>query len=165
MNNDPASLKNLHDVVSPVEVSWWPLAPGWYLVGVTASLTLLYLGWRTWQRWRANAYRRAALAELTDAASSMDVAVVLRRTALAMVEREVVAARSGNDWIDWLEATLPGALEVGVREELTDGLYSSQPNAPASETLRNYATRWIRFHSTFEKPAMEGSEPDAPVPC
>ncbi|MEM6279633.1 MAG: DUF4381 domain-containing protein [Verrucomicrobiota bacterium] len=147
MKDDPASLQNLHDVVSPAAVSWWPLASGWYFVGAFVLIALVWQGWRRWRSWRASAYRRAALEELAEAHSSLDVATILRRTALAVAEREEVADRSGSAWIEWLEAALPGSLEAGVREQLVEGIYRSRSDTSASEPLRAYAARWIRFHS------------------
>ena len=66
MSADAASLANLHDIVVPPPVSWWPLAWGWYLLG---ALLLAALAWGLvrWRRWRlANRYRDLALAELDD---------------------------------------------------------------------------------------------------
>ncbi|MEM6279126.1 MAG: DUF4381 domain-containing protein, partial [Verrucomicrobiota bacterium] len=132
---------------SPAAVSWWPLASGWYFVGAVVLIALVWQGWRRWRSWRASAYRRAALEELAEAHSSLDVATILRRTALAIAEREEVAERSGSVWVEWLEEALPGSLEAGVREQLVDGIYQSRSDTPASDSLRAYAARWIRFHS------------------
>jgi len=30
---DPTSLENLYDIAMPPPIPWWPLAPGWYVVG------------------------------------------------------------------------------------------------------------------------------------
>jgi hypothetical protein len=30
---DLTSLENLYDIVMPPPIPWWPLAPGWYVVG------------------------------------------------------------------------------------------------------------------------------------
>lgn len=42
MSTDAASLANLHDIVLPPSVSWWPLAWGWYLL---SALLLVGLAW------------------------------------------------------------------------------------------------------------------------
>jgi hypothetical protein len=63
-NPDPTGLDNLFDIVVPPPVSWWPPAPGWYVVGGLAIALAVWGAWRWWERWRAAAYRRAALAEL-----------------------------------------------------------------------------------------------------
>ena len=63
-NPDPSSLDNLFDIVVPPPVSWWPPEPGWYVVGGLAIALTVWAAWRGWERWRAAAYRRAALAEL-----------------------------------------------------------------------------------------------------
>ncbi|MEM1442609.1 MAG: DUF4381 domain-containing protein [Verrucomicrobiota bacterium] len=160
MKSDLSSLKNLHDVVAPAEVSWWPLALGWYFLGALVLFSVLWFGWNALKRWRANAYRRAALNELAEALSDGEVATILRRTALAVADREQVAVKSGADWIDWLDSALPVPMEAEVRDQLAEGIYRSQPGAPASESLRAFAARWIRFHSVVERPVATGVHPD-----
>ena len=92
--NDPASLDRLHDIFVPPPVPWWPPAPGWYLLAVLAVLLLLLLIARQVMRWRADAYRRAAITKLNlllaggvVAAGAernlRGVAEILKRTALA----------------------------------------------------------------------------------
>lgn len=104
----------------PPEISWWPLAPGWYLLIAATLLCLGWFGWRSWRRYRRNAYRRAALAELdviatrvttqsTDSSIATALGGLLRRTALAVVPREAVAARRGVAWHVFLNERLPAA--------------------------------------------------------
>ncbi|MEM9016498.1 MAG: DUF4381 domain-containing protein [Verrucomicrobiota bacterium] len=147
MSEDPANLQNLHDVVPPPEVSWWPLAPGWYVLGFVALVTFLWLSWVSWKRWRGNAYRRAALEALEGATNSVEVAEVLRRTALAISSRPEIAMRTGDDWIEWLESTFPGNLSEEVRKQLTGDLYRPQSDPTSSDSLRTFASEWIRDHS------------------
>ena len=61
MNADPGSLENLHDLVMPVPVPWWPPAPGWVIV---SAALIMVLGWwliHAIRHWRSNSYRREAL--------------------------------------------------------------------------------------------------------
>ena len=99
MNNDPTSLDKLHDLALPTEIPWWPLAPGWHFVITLLILTSLWLAWRCWSKWQANAYRRAALRELASAQDLTSIAVILRRTALAIAPRELVVSKTGADWL------------------------------------------------------------------
>ena len=64
MTTDPYSLDNLHDIVEPASIPWWPPAPGvWLLLALVAVWTVAGLGlW--WVHWRRQAYRRAGLREL-----------------------------------------------------------------------------------------------------
>lgn len=146
MSGDAASLEMLNDIVLPVTVSWWPLAPGWY---VLSALLMLVCGWlaaRAWKHWRANAYRRAALRELGDAENEVAIAELLRRTALVCVPRSVLAGLNGAQWADWLDARCVGSMPAAVRVMLAGGIYAVPAARPDLRTLRDYAARWIAAH-------------------
>jgi hypothetical protein len=92
----------------PPPVSWWPPAPGWYVVGALAVALAVWSAWRGWERWRAAVYRRAALAELRrlerraadgsqHAAALREVPALVKRTALAAYPLGTVASLSGPD--------------------------------------------------------------------
>ena len=111
---DSTSLQNLHDIVVPTPVSWLPPAPGWYALGLTLLLLLLW-GAVVWYRhWRRNAYRREALAELARVEEALAGAralhlllprlpELLKRTALAAYGRGEVASLCGKPWLDFLD--------------------------------------------------------------
>jgi len=71
-----------------------PPALGWYVVAGAIALVAGRIAWRSWRRWRAAAYRRAALAELDDiharaedpggrGEAPRELALLVKRTALA----------------------------------------------------------------------------------
>lgn len=106
---DSGSLENLRDIVVPDPVPWWPVAPGWYVVWAVALLGLLWFGVQWIRNYRANRYRREALAELeriqwsflspsARASALYELAVLLKRVALTAFPREVVAELSGEPW-------------------------------------------------------------------
>lgn len=146
MNASATSLDRLHDIVLPPEVSWWPPAPGVWLILAAVLAFVLLLAFRAWRRWRSNAYRRVALRQLATASSPTSIAELLRRTALASFPREVVASKSGNEWVDWLAAQSSEPITAAVREQLTSGVYAA-PASPADFALLvDFARRWIRDH-------------------
>lgn len=102
--SDPASLSNLRDIVVPAPASFWPPAPGWWIVGaacvVAAGLAVAALV----RRHRRNAYRRDALRAL-ETAGPADISAILKRAALAAFPREQVASLSGADWLAFLDRT------------------------------------------------------------
>ena len=116
MSDPLAELRGYHP---PDPVSWWPPAPGWWLL---ALLILGLLTWVTvcavgaWRRRRlARAAPRAALDELAalraalarngDAAAfARGLSRLLRRFALARYPRRAVAGLSGEDWLAFLDA-------------------------------------------------------------
>lgn len=149
MNNTATSLENLHDIVSPPPVPWWPLAPAWYVVLLLALCVLFWLGLHYWKQWRANAYRRAALRELNDARTTKAIAEILKRTALSIAPRESIASLTDPEWIAWLSNRAPKQMPDEVRRQLTEGIYSSGEDPSELTTLRAYAAAWIQHHRVW----------------
>ena len=152
MNSDATSLDRLHDIVVPPPVPWWPPAPAWYaVVGVAVFLLAAVVGrWAT--RRRANAYRRAALRELATATSASAISEVLRRAALCIAPRPVVAALSGARWPNWLAEQCPGDIPEGARTQLAAGVYAPAAADTELNELREYAAYWIANHHLPQKP-------------
>jgi hypothetical protein len=146
MSDDPTSLDRLHDIALPPAVPWWPLAPGWHVVLGIVLMAALFLARRAWKTWKANAYRRAALRELASAQDAPAIAEILRRTALAVAPRELIAGKSAAAWPDWLSAHAAVAMPTTVREALAAGIYSPRTQESAVAPLREYAERWITQH-------------------
>lgn len=122
-------LQNLHDIVAPPPVPWLPPAPGWYALGLTALLFLVWGAVILSRRWRRNAYRRQALAELTglttgpaaDTAAGLllpRLAELLKRTALAAYGRAQAASLSGQPWLDFLDSRYGRPLFAGENGRL-----------------------------------------------
>lgn len=147
MADDPADLGNLHDIVVPDAVPWWPPAPGWIVLAALLLLASIYYAYRRYRLWQAAAYRRAALRELAAARSPKDVAEVLRRTALAIAPRESVAALRGTAWTDWLAARSPDPLPENLATTLSSALYNPTATNGDLEALRAFASRWITRHT------------------
>jgi hypothetical protein len=146
--NDPASLENLHDIVAPIPVPWWPPAPGWLFLGGLFLLVLLIVLTRAVLRYRRNTYRRAALTELQRVAAETEplplISGLLKRTALATYPREDVAGLTGEAWVEWLaetgKMTLPAPVVTALGQNLYDG------GKTDSKALIDFTTRWIQRH-------------------
>jgi hypothetical protein len=97
----------LVEPTEPAPISLLPQTAGWAVVGVLAVAPLAWLGWRRWTVWKAEGWRRAALAEL-DRTSPQDAAAqaaLLRRAALARHPRAEVAGLTGEAWASFLART------------------------------------------------------------
>jgi hypothetical protein len=154
MNDPAANLDRLHDIVLPPAVPWWPPAPGWYVVLGIALVLAVVLAYRGWRRWRANAYRRAALRELAAVDDAAGVAGLLRRTALATTPRAVIAEKTGAAWLDWLAAQCREVMPSAVRDQLTAGVYGRHEPTDDLRALRDYAAHWIKRH---QSPSRDGA--------
>ena len=146
MSEDPASLSKLHDIVVPDAVPWWPPAPGWFVIFAILIGLALRIAMKRYQRWRADAYRRAALRELATAGTPAAVMQILRRAALAFTPRETVSRLHGTAWTDWLAGHLQTSMPNEARDAMNDSIY--RPQRPDSDfnALRNFAADWIRNH-------------------
>jgi len=102
--SDPADLSNLRDIVMPPAVSFWPPAPGWWVVGAACIAAVGFAIAAAVRHHRRNAYRREALRAL-DAADAPDISAILKRAALAAFPREQVASLNGAAWLAFLDRT------------------------------------------------------------
>jgi len=113
---DPEQIP-LRDLHLPEMISWWPLAPGWWVVIGAALIGLGYL-FRYWLRTRSrSAARRYALRQLQQIVVEYDdhkdiveftgdISELLRRTMLAYAPRLDVAGLAGEEWLAWLDRDL-----------------------------------------------------------
>ncbi|MGA1188950.1 MAG: DUF4381 domain-containing protein [Pseudomonadales bacterium] len=153
-------LEQLRDIHLPPDVPAWPPAIGWWFVAGLALILLLVLLARLWHRWRANAYRREALRAcqlIEDRIKSaldyrsiiIEIATLLKRTALTAFPRSEVAVLSGDAWILFLEARGGGAnFSVESSTLLVETAFGSQPaqDIRAVSALLGEAQAWIRSH-------------------
>jgi hypothetical protein len=161
---DPTSLQNLYDIIMPAPVPWWPLAPGWYVVGGAALALAVWAGWRWWQHWQAAAYRRAALAELQQlkirtadnvqrVTALQELPALVKRTALMAFPRQQVASLSSTAWLEFLDRTGHTDAFTRGRGQLLPVL-AYDPHAASRLASQDMAalfrvvSTWIRRHSS-----------------
>ena len=159
---DPASLQNLNDIVLPAQVSWWPLATGWYILSALLLIVLVWLGYRSLRRWFKNRYRRVALQELQSLAEGIQngadrdsnlrqIPVLLKRTALSIYPREQVASLAGKDWYEFLNSRLrKPAFAESISSTLDTVSYSagdlSQVDKRSATALLSASRHWLKHH-------------------
>jgi len=147
--NGPVSLQNLKDIVMPPPVPFWPPAPGWLFLLGLLILLLVFLLARAVLRYRRNAYRRAALAEIAALSGNSDalpaIAALLKRTALAAFPREQVAGLTGWSWVGWLSDTSGMSVPAAVSDALIQGIYKGAEPADI-RALTDFVTQWIHSH-------------------
>ncbi|MBE9635479.1 DUF4381 domain-containing protein [Salipiger mangrovisoli] len=130
---------------APPPVPLTPQTWGWAALGLILLALALWGLWRWYRYHAANAYRRAALAELAATDTTAALAAILRRAALAAYPRAEVASLTGNDWTAFLSRTGKGAFPEAAGEELRRAPYRD-PQAAPSPALRHAALRWLKTH-------------------
>jgi hypothetical protein len=163
MTSDPFSLSNIRDIVEPAALSAWPqattarLLAGLLVVWAIAGVVVLLM------RRRRNEYRRAGLRELPEIAKRLsgsdtrvvalrELAVLLKRVALAAWPREQVASLSGERWLAFLDSTCRGTdftSGAGRLLESSSGASDAEVDPVAwadIDRLVRSARRWIGHH-------------------
>lgn len=157
MSDDPGSLANLRDLALPPAVSFWPPAPGIWILAAACSAMLAIVLWRAVERYRAMAYRRAAIAELEVIAAGMTrgepatvegISAVMKRVAMAEHGRERVASLSGEAWADFVVGEARSGSDPRTIRTLLSETYGARgPRSKAElSQLIEDASIWVRTH-------------------
>jgi hypothetical protein len=134
MNAAPQQALQLRDIHVPPAPPFWPLAPGWWIVGAIVFALLAWTAVLLWKRERVRRRRRRVIDALTvlertlaterSAEGLARISVLLRRLALTRFPRDKVAALSGDAWLRFLdESGGNGRFSDGPGRVLADGPY------------------------------------------
>jgi hypothetical protein len=112
MNETTLELKDIH---LPEPVSWWPIAPGWWLL-LLATILIAAIVFVSIRIYRKRQLKRDITSELEaikqqykssgsryQLASSLSI--LLRRAAISFFPSQPVAGLTGEQWLDWLQQT------------------------------------------------------------
>lgn len=155
----PDLLARLKDIAEPAPVSYLPQTATWYVLGVAIVLLLLFALWRLTLRYKAKRYRREALAALAelerravaDSDQVIQLAALLRRTALTAYPRQKAASLHGKDWLAFLDARYGGdGFSTGLGRVLVDAPYGrvNVPYQADRRALIREVRIWISRHET-----------------
>jgi hypothetical protein len=160
---DPLTIP-IHDIHLPATVSWWPPAPGWWILGALLVILAVFVARRLARRPaspdRERSRRMAAIHEHwrtflstygTDAGDVdghgvRELSEFLRRVALSLHSRESVAGLSGEAWLAFLDQTTQGNdFRSGVGRLLLDAPYRPPGAIATSEwrSLLELCDRWV----------------------
>lgn len=105
----------LRDIHLPEPVSWWPPAPGWWLLaGTLIIMVLIFLLWRKLKQRKQ--LKKSALAEFENIravyhsdnntyALVQSLSILLRRSCISFYPRASTASLTGELWLDYLDKT------------------------------------------------------------
>lgn len=144
----PDFLSQLHDIQTPEEISWWPLAWGWYAVILLALLVVgltIYAAVKYWQKRR---FKRIALKQLKNLdinasprAALQQVNDILKRVVMTYATRDEVASLSGQRWANWLQKHSKKGPEIDPT--LLSLIYQPDCNAEQVADFRYQVSQWL----------------------
>ena len=158
--NEPGPLAQLRDIHLPEAISFWPPAPGWWLLALfaivcSALITLLWL-----RRKRTRIYRQEALKELDEILNSQQhfkkvqsIFHLLRQTAHTANRETNIASLPTSSFLEFLRATSHQSLfrcdpqKLGLILYATPEQHDPDYYADLCLSLASDARLWIKQHS------------------
>lgn len=146
-------LEQLRDIHLPPDISWWPLAPGWWVLAGAAMIAALAIVGINYVRRRTVRYR--ALHELNDLRRDEDLGAVSTAERIAVLLKRIVLQRSatkalgiehGSRWVERLTQD-PGGMPAEIAGFLALAPYANAEridHSPDRAALFTAADRWIR---------------------
>ena len=158
--NNLAQSLELRDIHLPAEPSFWPPAPGWWLLFGLLVAMALWLGRLGWGQYRRVRRRQRILLELDRLERAglhgptliAAISALLKRVALSRYPRTEVAALTGEAWLAFLDRTGgEGRFSDGAGRVLAHGAYAPQTREGEQQdneqALLSFARDWLRRNS------------------
>lgn len=152
-------LSQLKDVHLPEQVSWWPLAIGWWIVIVVAILVLGVSLNFLWKHYSHNRYRKLAIKELnqhhlswhanSDDKTYISAANDLLKRVIRIVDPNLVS-QFGDNWVDALENHGNTELSQEARYALAYQCYQAHVSADVP-SLNAELKHWLKHHKKTPK--------------
>lgn len=159
MANQSDLLAQLKDIHLPDPISWWPLAPGWYVLAGILCLLFIFLGYHA-SRCHHNAlpkkqalrllehYQKHYEKEHNVSQTSAQISELLRRVALVYYPRIEVASLHGEAWLQFLNQTSKKIDFNTVRALLLDAPFKTTDPTIDLDPLFAHAKLWIKQRRT-----------------
>jgi len=152
-----ASLNNLHDIVLPDAVGFFPLAPGWYIVLLLFLSLLFHFAYIKYKRYQADRYRRDAESELTrlQQQSKENVITLLslaKRVGISAYGRKTIARLNEDDWWGFMQNHSKATISSELRVEIHTLLYKEDTvlSDGSFDAIVKIVTQWIKTHKVAD---------------
>ncbi|GAA0203656.1 DUF4381 domain-containing protein [Kangiella japonica] len=149
-------LEQLRDIHQPEPVSWWPLAPGWWIIIALVVLIAALFIIKAILKKRHYRYVRLAVKELKQLKQTNKESRwlakshnLMRRLSLCYVPEDKIGRMSQQEWQAFLQATSKQSLNKQTLSEQTINAFVDLPYKPASysetldkDAILNEVTQW-----------------------
>lgn len=144
----------LRDIHAAPPESWWPLAPGWWVLGLLALSLAAWGAWLAWRWYRRYRFQQALYEELSGVVAhyqasrdphtlARELATLLRRLVVHVAGFKDAAALTGHAWAEFLgQAAGEDAALRAACSDLAEVPYRRAGTVDA-EAAEQLARRWI----------------------
>ena len=140
----PAAL-DIRDIHLPEPVSWWPVAPGWWLL-IATMLLLLVLIFIARKIYRSRQLKRDIASELENIKQryllsndksqlAKSLSVLLRRASITFYPATDIAGLTGERWLAYLDETGKHSANAARFQSETGKVLLSAPYLPEDASL------------------------------
>lgn len=153
MSSEHLDLSGLKDVILPIKPALFPLAWGWWILGI-ALLFLLFILWSlvryfypTPHTYALRLLKELEKKKLPPAATGKELSKLLKRVALACFPRETVAHLTEKEWSHFLQSQGNGILSQEEADFIAFSTYMPPQKFIAFNEKKVYTAvhKWIDF--------------------
>ena len=142
----------LRDIHLPPTISWWPPAIGWWILAVLIPLCI-FLSYKLYTHITRKTALKSAKQhlkllrqnqQLTKQEKLMQLSSLMRRIAISLYPRKDVASLTGENWLNFLDQSIPNrGFNSDTGWLLTDALYSQNADTQYLAPLINLCETWL----------------------
>ena len=153
---NPDLLAQLRDIHAAPPVSWWPPAPGWWVLALMLLVLLVWAGRRLVAVYKVRKRRKQMLAWVDHLNANIDpgrnpqaylstLNRIFKLVALRAFPAQHCAALAGQDWVDFLIGKMNKSQSTDSLNALALGPYDPAPRFNP-DTISDLSRYWIRQH-------------------
>ncbi|WP_411358809.1 DUF4381 domain-containing protein [Pseudidiomarina salilacus] len=156
-------LQDMQDIIAAPAASWWPLAPGWYVLAVSILTLVLVTSWMLYRRHQQRRMQRAALQQLkqlTATASIAELTHLLKQTTQGYFPNYALVSLPTAQWHQFLLQQLSNSAQARYAE-LLDEIAAQAYQDPArqdAQPLSELQQRYYQFVKHWLKHALPPSK-------
>ena len=146
-------LAELRDIHLPDAITWWPLAPAWWLLIILSLGAVIYSCTMLLKRYRGRLYRRQALLRLQqiqgcEQQQLIALFEILKQVSASAYPQHNFASLAPRDFVYFLQNSCKNSVFNDFPDNWEALLYSNRQSvqAPLLEQLLNDAKLWIKQH-------------------
>lgn len=153
VSNQPAL--NLRDIHLPDPISWWPVAPGWWMILASLLLVIIviFISRNIYIKKQLNRDIRTELEQikqqyqLTENKSQLakSLSILLRRANISYYPKTDIAGLIGSEWLTYLDNTSSSSSANNRFQSDTGKVLLSAPYLPDNASMDYDANKLVRL--------------------